>query len=144
VRKPLVLVLKRVPSWNFIQERWPIMKTSKLLTVLLAATMLAPPLSRPGHRPGRLPREARMEFASGTLTWLFRNGLVTGELDETSNPSLIFGAQLSARSYETFIRPDGHDNSRPLGQLAISALSQPGTKEESTVAELVARRLLKG
>jgi hypothetical protein len=88
--------------------------------------------------------EARMEFASGTITWLYRNGLVTGELDETSNLSLIVGAQLSARSYETFIRPEGHDNTRPLGQLAISASSQPGTKEESTVAELVARRLLKG
>ena len=87
--------------------------------------------------------ETRMEFASGTLTWLFRNGLVTGELNE-DRFSIIFGAQLSARSYETFIRPEGHTNSKPLGQLAISASLQPGTKEESVVAELVARRLLKG
>jgi hypothetical protein len=87
--------------------------------------------------------ETRMEFASGTLAWLFRNGLVTGELNEDSF-SLIFGAQLSARSYETFIRPEANANNRPLGQLAISASSQPGTKEESVVAELVARRLLKG
>ena len=86
-----------------------------------------------------------MEFASGTLTWLFRNGLVTGEhkLNE-DRFSIIFGAQLSARSYETFRRPEGHTNSKPLGQLAISASLQPGTKEESVVAELVARRLLKG
>ena len=83
-----------------------------------------------------------MEFASGTLTWLFRNGLVTGDLNEDS--SLIFGAQLSARSYETFIRPEGHASNKPLGQLAISASLKPGTKEESDVAELVARRLLKG
>src|SRR3981081_1286934 len=46
--------------------------------------------------------EARMEFASGTLTWLYRNGLVTGELNETATFALILGAQLSARSYETF------------------------------------------
>ena len=85
-----------------------------------------------------------MEFASGTLTWLVRNGLVTGELNETANLALIVGAQLSARSYETFIRPEGHANNKPLGQLAISASLQPGTKEESDVAELVARRLLKG
>jgi hypothetical protein len=77
------------------------------------------------------------------LSWLFRNGLVTGELNE-DRFSIIFGAQLSARSYETFIRPEGHTNSKPLGQLAISASLQPGTKEESVVAELVARRLLKG
>ena len=89
--------------------------------------------------------ETRMEFASGTLTWLFRNGLVTGELKLNEDRfSIIFGAQLSARSYETFIRPEGHTNSKPLGQLAISASLQPGTKEESVVAELVARRLLKG
>ena len=85
----------------------------------------------------------RMEFSSGTLTWLFRNGLVTGELNENADFAVIVGAQLSARSYETFIRPEGHTNSKPLGQLAISASSQPGTKEESVVAELVARRLLK-
>ena len=87
--------------------------------------------------------EMRMEFSSGTLTWLFRNGLVTGELNESADFAVIVGAQLSARSYETFIRPEGHANSKPLGQLAVSASSQPGTKEESVVAELVARRLLK-
>ena len=54
--------------------------------------------------------ETRMEFASGTLTWLVRNGLVTGELNETASLALIVGAQLSARSYETFIRPEGHAN----------------------------------
>jgi hypothetical protein len=86
--------------------------------------------------------EARMEFASGTLTWLYRNGLVTGELNETATFALILGAQLSARSYETFIRPEGHASNQLLGQLAISAL--PGTEEESALAELVARRLLKG
>jgi hypothetical protein len=88
--------------------------------------------------------ETRMGFASGTLTWLCRNGLITGELDETAKFAAIFGAQLSARSYETFIRPESNANNQPLGQLAISAISQPGTKEESVVAELVARRLLKG
>jgi hypothetical protein len=88
--------------------------------------------------------ETRMEFATGTLTWLVRNGLVTGDLNEDGNSSLIFGAQLSARSYETFIRPEGHASNKPLGQLAISASLKPGTKEESDVAELVARRLLKG
>jgi hypothetical protein len=85
--------------------------------------------------------EERMEFVCGTIRWLFRNGFITGTFDESVRFAPVFNAQLSASAYQLLSANEPNAQNQTLGELAISASSQPGTKEESVAAELIVRRL---
>jgi hypothetical protein len=85
--------------------------------------------------------EKKMETVSGTLRWLFRNRIITGTFDEGTRFPAIFDAQLSASACHILSTNEPNAQNQTLGELAISAASQPGTKEESVAAELIARRL---
>jgi hypothetical protein len=85
--------------------------------------------------------EKKMDTVSGTLRWLFRNRIVTGTFDESTRFPAIFDAQLSGYAYLLLSANEPNAQNQTLGEVVISASTQPGTQEESRVAELLVRRL---
>jgi hypothetical protein len=85
--------------------------------------------------------EKKMETASGTLRWLFRNRIITGTFDESARFPAIFDAQLSGSAYQLLSANEPNAQNQTLGECAVSAAAQSGTQEESRVAELVVRWL---
>jgi hypothetical protein len=84
----------------------------------------------------------------GTLVWLLRNGVVTGELLE-SNPlegaqtGTIMSAQLPARTYAILKKVESNVG-RPLGQAAVDAVKSGNEHDIAVVGELLVRRLIGG
>jgi hypothetical protein len=112
-------------------------KQHPAITVLGSEQILASPISQTDPI-----FEERMEFVCGTIRWLFRNSFVTGTFDESVRFPGVFDAQLSASAYRILSANEPNaQNHQTLGELAISAASQPGTREESVTSELVVRRL---
>jgi hypothetical protein len=109
-------------------------KQHPAVTVLDAEKILASPIS-----PTDPAFYKQTETITGTLQWLFRNGFVTGTFDDQS--PAILDAQLSKSACRILSANEPNAQNQTLGELAVSASLQPGTREESIVAELVVRRL---
>jgi hypothetical protein len=84
-------------------------------------------------------------FDHGTLVWLIRNGIVSGNLQE-SNPlqgpqtAVILSAQLPVRTL-AILRTVESAAGRPLGQAAENAVESGNEREIRVVGELLSRRL---
>ena len=84
----------------------------------------------------------------GTLVWLLRNEIVTGELLE-SNPlegaqtGTIMSAQLPERTYAILRNVDGNVG-RPLGQASVDAVKSGNKHDIAVIGELLVRRLTGG
>lgn len=81
----------------------------------------------------------------GTLVWLLRNGVVTGELMESKplqgpQTGTIMSAQLPARTY-AILKKVENDVGRPLGQAAVEAVKSGNEHDIATVGDLLVRRL---
>jgi hypothetical protein len=96
---------------------------------------LVPPLDN--NDPHFKERAASSE---GTILWLSRNNLVKGNLIEGARAAIL-GAQLSLRAYSILRKQDNAIEDPTLGQAAVRAAAEPGSTEESAVAELIVRRL---
>jgi len=84
--------------------------------------------------------EERVTSSDGTILWLFRSGLVVGNLTESTHPAIL-DAQLSPHAYSILRKQDNAVTDPTLGQAAVRAAAEPGSREESVVAELIVRRL---
>jgi hypothetical protein len=84
--------------------------------------------------------EERAASSDGTILWLFRSGLVVGNLTESTH-SAILDAQLSPHAYSILRKQDNAVTEPTLGQAAVRAAAEPGSREESVVAALIVRRL---
>jgi hypothetical protein len=82
--------------------------------------------------------------ADGTVAWLYRNGIVTGNALE-SNGELrgVTGAQLSVRGFQIANEPEGNAGGKPLGQVAVEAILDPSSHDGHRGIELVSRRFTK-
>jgi len=79
---------------------------------------------------------AELLSSGGTITWLYRNGFVSGEFQEANPGSFMTNAQLSARGYAIFRKV--HPNvGRPLGEAAIEAINNQDEREISVLAGLL-------
>jgi hypothetical protein len=78
--------------------------------------------------------EERITSSDGTILLLYRSGLVTGNLAQGIHHAIL-DAQLSSRAYSILRKKDNADPS--LGQAAVRAAGEPGSKEESVVAGLI-------
>jgi hypothetical protein len=104
-------------------------------TVLSTEQMLAAPIS-----PTDPEYYKQTATITSTIQWLLQNGFITGTFDERF--PAILDAQLPESTLRTLSANEPNaQNHQTLGELAISAASQPGTREESVVAELVVCRL---
>jgi hypothetical protein len=104
-------------------------------TILSTEQMLAAPIS-----PTDPDFYKHAATISGTIQWLFQNGFITGTFDDRF--PAILDAQLPESAYQILNANEPNaQNHQTLGELAISAASQPGTREEFVVSELVVRRL---
>jgi hypothetical protein len=65
---------------------------------------------------------------------------VVGNLIESTHPAVL-DAQLSPRAYSILRKRDDAIADHTLGQAAVRAAAEPGSREESVVAELIVRRL---
>ena len=105
-------------------------------TIILGSEItLVPPPTK-----GDPDYEDRMAFSSGTIYWLHRNGIVTGNLTETTYRAIL-GAQLSTRAYLILRSRDAAVPDSTLGQAAERCAADPGSRDESAVAELIVRKL---
>jgi hypothetical protein len=84
--------------------------------------------------------EERAASSDGTLLWLYRNHLVTGNLAQSMHHAIL-NAQLSPNAYSILRKQDNAIEDSTLGQAAVRAAAEPGSREESVVAELIVRRL---
>ena len=74
--------------------------------------------------------------SGGTITWLYRNGFVSGEFQETNPGSFMTNAQLSARAYAIFRK--SHPNvGRSLGEAAVEAVDKQDERELAVLADLL-------
>jgi hypothetical protein len=90
----------------------------------------------------------RIASSDGTLMWLYRSDSVVGDLTITastyatiSTHPAILNAQPSGRAYSILREDDTAIEDPTLGQAAVRAAAEPGSREESVVAELIVRRL---
>jgi len=84
--------------------------------------------------------EERVTSSDGTILWLYRSGLVMGNLAEGTHHAIL-NAQLSQHAYSILRKPDTAIPDPTLGHAAVRAAAEPGSREESVVAELVVLRL---
>lgn len=105
------------------------------ITTLDAEKIIAAPLSYTD-----LVFYKQTETIASTIQWLSRNGFITGTFND-GFPAIL-DAQLSDFSWRILSASEPNAYNQTLGELAVSASSQPGTREEFVVAELVVRRLL--
>jgi hypothetical protein len=82
----------------------------------------------------------RIASSDGTLMWLYRNDLVVGDLTKSTHPAIL-SAQLSSRSYSILREKDNAVEDSTLGQAAVRAAAEAGSREESVVAGLIVRLL---
>jgi hypothetical protein len=82
----------------------------------------------------------RTTSSDGTLLWLYRSNLVVGDLTKSTHPAIL-NAQLSSRAYSILREKDTAIEDATLGQAAVRAAEEPGSREESVVAELIFLRL---
>jgi hypothetical protein len=82
----------------------------------------------------------RIASSDGTLMWLYRSDSVVGDLTISTHPAIL-NAQLSSRAYSILREEDTAIEDPTLGQAAVRAAAEPGSREESVVAELIVRRL---
>jgi hypothetical protein len=82
-----------------------------------------------------------IEAAAGTIRWLLRNGLISGEQSESEILYRLMKAQLTSRAWKILSAPDKDAGGNPLGQYAVASLSTAG---EIAAATLVMKRLLGG
>jgi len=80
--------------------------------------------------------EERVTSSDGTILWLYRSGLVTGNLAQ-GMPHGILNAQLSSRAYSILRKKDNAIEDPSLGQAVVRAAGEPGSREESVVAGLI-------
>jgi|ERR1700736_3239871 hypothetical protein len=78
--------------------------------------------------------------SGGTITWLYRNGFVNGEFQETNPGSFMTNAQLSGKGYAIF-RKVYPNVGRPLGEAAVEAVDKHGERELSVLADLLMDKL---
>jgi hypothetical protein len=84
--------------------------------------------------------EERVASSDGTILWLYRSGLVTGNLTESTHHAIL-DAQLSRSAYSILRTKDNAIDDPTLGQAAVRAAARPGSREESVIAALIVRRL---
>jgi hypothetical protein len=82
--------------------------------------------------------QKKKQEANGTLMWLYRNGIVGGDLQDFGNGDMlaISNALLTTQGYRIANTIDPNENGKTVGQIAVEALSQPS----EAIASLVARR----
>jgi hypothetical protein len=80
--------------------------------------------------------EERVTSSDGTILWLYRSGLVTGNLAQGIHHGIL-DAQLSTRAYSILRKKDNAVEDPSLGQAAVRAAGDPGSREESVVAGLI-------
>jgi hypothetical protein len=108
--------------------------------IIESDSLCVPPLDR--SAPDYLTRRA---ISGGTLTWLFRNGIVGGEFVETGDGSaVITDAQLTAHGYGLATKSDPNAGGKELGQVALEAIAKPESHDGKVLIELVARRVSGG
>jgi hypothetical protein len=79
--------------------------------------------------------------ADGTVDWLYRNGIVSGKLEESGGRTIaIMSAQFTARGYQIASKAEYDAGGIPLGQVAIEAMSDPASHDGRVEIELVSRR----
>lgn len=78
--------------------------------------------------------------SGGTLTWLYRNGFVSGDYKETQTGAVIFKAQLTSHGYRMASQPQINYGNMPLGQVAIDAVANPSETRFAWVAQKFAER----
>jgi hypothetical protein len=86
--------------------------------------------------------EARLCAAVGTLSWLYRNGLVTGIFKHGTHP-LIGEAQLSPSCLRVLDSAESDIFIQPFGDAVSKAVKSPGTAVEALVADLLMSRLVR-
>ena len=91
-------------------------------------------LLRPSGKEGDTDFKNRKETASGTIEWLHRSRIVTGELTK-SRYKVILNAQLSKSAYARLRRPEEIVGNAPLGQAAAASVAT--SRDEEAVARLV-------
>jgi hypothetical protein len=84
--------------------------------------------------------EERVTSSDGTILWLYRSGLVTGNLAQGIHHGIL-DAQLSSHAYSILRGNDTAIEDATLGQAAVRAAAEPGSREESVVAGLIVRLL---
>jgi hypothetical protein len=84
--------------------------------------------------------EERTASSDGTILWLYRSSLVTGNLAQSIHHAIL-NAQLSPNAYSILRKQDNTIEDSTLGHAAVRAAAEPGSREESVVAELIVRRL---
>lgn len=85
--------------------------------------------------------DTKVRQSAGALTWLHRNGFISGRSQQPTEALAIFSAQLSAAGYAIANRVDPNSDGETFGQLAARALaSESGSRAERAFSELVAKR----
>src|ERR1700730_867133 len=78
--------------------------------------------------------------SGGTITWLSRNGYVSGELQEMNPGSFMMNAQLSGIGYAIF-RKIYPNVGRPLGEASVEAVDKHDERELLVLADLLMDKL---
>ncbi len=105
--------------------------------------VLSPPKS---HNVGFVTLMPSDGSEHGTMTWLIRNGIVSGNLEESSplgtsvQTGAILAAQLPVKTL-AILRKIESNVGKSLGDAAVDAVKQGNERDISVVAELLVRRL---
>lgn len=82
-------------------------------------------------------------LSGGTLTWLYRNNIVSGEFHETNNGGgYVAGAQLTAHAYRIATHAEDNYGAIPLGQVAVEAMADLSSPGAGKAIDWVSRRFL--
>jgi hypothetical protein len=85
--------------------------------------------------------EEKSSTAGGTLTWLYRNGIVGGDFQEAGIGARITSAQLTSRGYRIVQKSEGNYGGSTLGEVAVAFLSDPAAPGFSQAVDFIARRM---
>jgi hypothetical protein len=91
-------------------------------------------LLKPSVKESDIDFQKRMETASGTIEWLHRSRIVTGELTNSRHKAIL-NAQLSKSAYSRLRRPEEIVGNTPLGQAAAASVAT--SHDEEAIARLV-------